>query len=667
MLFATNRRPAGEQRPHHSLFAEPFHELSANALLEYFQTRTTVHYFPVPDLVETARPKIDDILCNQFEFNGERHAFSTPIPWLDNPSQDREWLILLHKFYYAVGLGIAYHDTRIEAYAAKWVELTSSWIETVPHDFLPSDVAGRRIQNWIFAHYYFITMHRSESITPGFYVSFLKSLHDQVCYLLNHLTPGRNHRTIELCAIFLAAVVFPEFEEASAWRELACRELLANIQTDILPDGVHCELSTDYHHLVLKNYLWVRRLAFINHIALPPEIDQRIQSALKFALYAHRPDGMIPSLSDGDSRCFLHLLAQGYELYGGEDLLYVATKGKQGQPPAKRSVPFRNGGYYILRSGWGDHGEPYEDERYLIFDCGPLGEGHHGHLDLLSFEAAAYGKPLVVDPGRYTYDQSGPINWRAVFRGTSSHNTVLIDGANQTKYVRRKQRYKIEGPAPEHELIAFVTTPGLDFIHGIAKSHEYSVVHERKICFVSPEYWIVTDLLLADAPHTYELLFHLSSIAQDNVAVESRDQTLVVRTPHMILAQPSDATTQVSVSQGFVSQTYGCKYPAPVIQYKRIGQKACFHTVLFPYRIEKPTLSVNSLRVQKGDRLCEADEASAISLTVTMGDRTFYDSYYIRHVYGPGAYQFGEFHCDSAVCFIRRDESGTIIREHRVM
>ena len=179
-------------------------------------------------------------------------------------------------------------------------------------------------------------------------------------------------------------------------------ELVKNIQSDLLPDGIHCEQSTDYHHLVLKNYLWIKKLALLNHIEMPGDFDALVKKALEFSLYTHRPDGTIPSLSDGDSRTFLDLLKQGYELYGGEDLLYVASRGAKGKPPAERSKGFGAGGYYILRSGWGDRGDSYADERYLILDCGPLGAGNHGHLDLLSFEAAAFrgGPRRRSRPGR---------------------------------------------------------------------------------------------------------------------------------------------------------------------------------------------------------------------------------------------------------------------------
>lgn len=633
MRLATSRPHPSEQIDHPPIFAEPFHSLPAQALLEHFRTRVTVHYFPVPDIVETARPKIDDILLNQFEFNGERHTFLSSPLWLTNLSSDREWLILLHKFYYAVGLGMAYHDTEDPRYAKKWVDLTRSWMQTVPLDFLPSDVAGRRIQNWIFAQYYFVNTGLPSCVTPDFYRSFLESLHQQISYLRDHVTPARNHRTLELCAIFLAAVVFPEFTDAAEWLAWSRQELLNNIQSDLLPDGVHCEQSTDYHHLVLKNYLWIRKLALLNQISMPGEFDALIRGALEFSLYAHRPDGKIPALSDGDSRCFLDLLEQGYELYGGEDLLYVASQGTKGQPPPLRSKGFPHAGYYVLRSGWGDHDDPYQDERYLIFDCGPLGTGNHGHVDLLNFEAYAYGTPLIVDPGRYTYNESGPFNWRALFRGTAYHNTVLVDRRNQTRYEWKKTRFKISGPEPDRELVAFVSTSELDYLHSIVRSHEYPVVHERKILFISGEYWVILDLLRADESHRYDLHFHLAPPAQGEVSLSVSHDTLSVYSPKLVLAQPLVPTVRPSIEEGFVSTSYGKKAPAPIVRMTQDASSTCFLTVVYPYKRETPKISIAAPQITDMVRPEGEKHLATVSITIahTNSDRYCDELVFLEH------------------------------------
>ena len=616
MLRSVNHHGTMEQADLRPILTAPFREWTAEALLRHVQTRTTIHYFSVPDVVETARPRIDKILSNYFEFNQEGHQLSPTIPWLTNPSQDREWLILLHKFYYAVGLGMAYHETGQSRYAEKWVELTNSWIETVPLDFLPSDVAGRRIQNWIFAHSYFVNTTLPNCLTPEFYSSFLLSLHRQVAYLRDHVTPARNHRTLELCAIFLAAVVFPEFAESHEWLTWSRDELVKNIHTDLLPDGVHCEQSTDYHHLVLKNYLWIRKLALLNQIEMPEEFDALVRKALDFSLYTHRPDGMIPALSDGDSRCFLDLLQQGYELYGGEDLLYGASRGRQGQPPVARSKGFPDSGYYTLRSGWGDHGEPYQDERYLIFDCGPLGVGNHGHLDLLSFEAYAYGTPLIMDPGRYTYDESGPVNWRVRFRGTAAHNTVLIDGRNQTRYEWKKTRFKIVGPEPDRSVAEFVSTPGLDYLRGTAASHEYPVTHERTILFINGEYWVILDILRAQELHRYDLLFHLSPAAQGQVSITRSQDTVSVHSPQLMLVQPLVPTVFPSIEEGFVSTSYGTKACAPIVQLTQEASNAYFFTVLYPYKHSKPTIALDM--PQPGDVFGHLREGHGATVSITV-------------------------------------------------
>lgn len=637
------------------IFRSPLDTCSPEQVLAYFQRRTAVQYFPAVDETQTTRAKTDAVLAGRFDFNDEVHHLSLPSAWRDNPSTDLEWHILLHKFYYAVGLGAAFAETADERYARRWIELTESWMDHAPVDVLTSDVAGRRIQNWIYAHYYFVTRHRSRSVTAGFYLKFLRSLHQQVTWLCEHLTPARNHRTLELTAIFLAAVVFREMRGADQWLELARRELLSNMQADLLPDGVQCELSTDYHHLVLRNYLAVRQLAQLNRISLPSQMDALIVKALAFAVWAHKPDGAIPSLSDGDTGSYLPLLQQGFELYGCPEMQYVGSQGRCGRAPAARSQGFSDSGYYILRSGWGNNGEAYEDERYFIFDCGPLGAGNHGHLDLLNFEMAAYGQSLIVDPGRYTYDESGAINWRVLFRGTGAHNIVQVDRRNQTRYEPGKRKYKITGPPPDYELKEFITGDHFDLLHGLARSHEYDVVHERKVFFQCPDYWIVTDLLRAAEPHRYDLLFHLAASAWGRTTLTARPDGALIEAPHLTLAQPAQADTTVHYEAGFVSPTYGVRQSAPVIRYARRAADACFNTVLYPWRAEQPEIRVTNLAVTADGEPCAETDASALCILIKTADRQWRDYYFIAHQSAARTYRFGPFTGQHRLLFIRHD------------
>lgn len=149
----------------------PFNQLMPAEVLAYFKSRQHIRYFAVADAAEVSAEKIADILVNRFSFNDEGYDL-LELDWLNNPSSDIEWAIMLHKFYYAVGLGMAFQETADRSYAEKWQALTLSWITSVPLDFLPSDVMGRRVQNWVFAHYYFVSECASDAIARRFISNF---------------------------------------------------------------------------------------------------------------------------------------------------------------------------------------------------------------------------------------------------------------------------------------------------------------------------------------------------------------------------------------------------------------------------------------------------------------------------------------------------------------
>src|SRR5215510_2737476 len=54
----------------------------------------------------------------------------------------------------------------------------------------------------------------------------------------------------------------------------------------------------------------------------------------------------------------------------------------------------------------------------------------HGHADALSFTLSAAGLPILVDPGTFAYHTER--RWRDYFRGTSAHNTLRVDGEDQS-------------------------------------------------------------------------------------------------------------------------------------------------------------------------------------------------------------------------------------------
>lgn len=642
-----------------TLLVSPYRDYSIAELCRHFHVRKAVQYFAVCEAEYNDRTLTDAVLAHRFTFNGETHQLNAEIDWLNNPSDDIEWQILLHKCYYLVGLGKAYSETGEKRYAEEWMALTRSWTATVDAGFIASDVTGRRIQNWIYAFYYFVGNSRETAISPGFLGVFLQSVHEQVSYLRANINPARNHRTLELYAVFLAAVVFPEFADAQDWLDFSRDALADNAAEDILPDGVHCELSSFYHHTALKNFLTAKRLAELNDIALPARLDAAIERALTFSAYIHRPDGFIPALSDADSESFYSLLEQGSRYYDRPDLAYVYSHGQRGNPPAQRSFRFTQSGYYILRSPWRGGSEKFSDARYLVFDCGPLGAGNHGHLDLLNIEVAAYGQPLVVDPGRYSYDESGQTNWRVRFRGTAYHNTVAVDGLNQTRYEYHagRKKFAITGPAAQALLYDFYDTSMFDYLHGAASSHEYNALHERKICFAAAEYWLICDILNGPEEHDYTLRFHLSEAAQNQVAGFCDGQTRIVDAPHLRVLQSHAQATDFAIESGFVSPRYGYKYPAPVLSYQRRRAVTVFETLLIPYGDEKPQVEVTDIH----DSASHSGLQTALHCRIKTSQQTVNDYFFMSHNASPQHWRYGDIECQGHACYLRLDDCGDVL------
>ncbi len=554
-------------------------------LLEHLRQRPRVHIEPVFDELACDAQQVQGILRGHFEFNGEAHLLPDPVPWLSNPSVDVEWHILLHKFYDAVGLAQAWRRTGDTRCAQRWAQLLGSWLDAhVPVAFIAADVTGRRVQNWIYSLELLVFRDASpaspastsaavRSPVPAALVRrVLHSLHAQVEHLCAHLTPKRNHRTLELLAIYLAGVALPELRSATRWRAFAMQELVANVQADVLPDGVHCELSTDYHHLALRNWFQVRRLAADNGHPLPPALDDALVRSLEFSAHVHRPDGDIPSFSDGDSRSFLPVLAQAAEVYGRDDWRYVCTQGLKGTAPPQRVVHFADSGYHVVRSDWMPS-PAFELAHHLVLDCGPLGEGNHGHFDALSFELHALGRPLVVDPGRGTYSEAGSTNWRVHFRGTAAHNTVCVDGLNQTRYEPRSvaagqrhatgsTRHKVIGPPAQARWLDAASAPGFEMLHGQVSSAQYDALHTRRILFLGQQMWLVLDTLTAPSEHEYVANFQLGAHAQPEWHL--RAQHLL--SAGMVVAWPKDSAVQHRVQPGWVSPRYGQRLDAPRLQ-----------------------------------------------------------------------------------------------------
>jgi hypothetical protein len=525
------------------------------------------------------RALADAVRTGVFTHAGFTRELGTRPDWLGAAlPEDEEWRIEWVKFYYGLDLAHAFRETGDHGYLRAWERLVRSWIAQVPSDHDASEGTARRIQNWLYAWTIFAAAPAFPGLDDDLATALVASLHEQVAHVGANLTRERNHRTLELYALFLVSLAFPELEASGALLAFATTELHRDLLDSFHADGVHRESSTHYHLVALRTFVAARENARRYGIAFAPGFDERLERACEFALHVHRPDGRITALSDADSESYAELLELAGRLLSRPDFLWAAGEGRAGEPPARRTVSFPDGGYFVQRSGWGDGPTAFRDERFLVFDCGPLGDGGHGHYDLLNIEVAAGGRPLIVDPGRYTYSEHGE-NMRRWFKGTAAHNTVVVDGCDQTQYHRGKPR----GPVAQPRFLGRVTSPGLDVVSGAAISPLYEAIHERWIAFVRGEYWLVEDRVHGTKPHRYDLRFHLTAAAWGSTHVDGA----VVRSPGLALV--FEAPTAPRLEAGWVSERYGEKTRAPVVSVAVDGvREARFVTLVFPLEGTQP-------------------------------------------------------------------------------
>jgi hypothetical protein len=222
------------------------------------------------------------------------------------------------------------------------------------------------------------------------------------------------------------------------------------------------------------------------------------------------------------------------------------------EPPAKASHAFDNAGYYLLR----DTFRP--DGHYVMFDCGPMG-GWHGHADLLHFELDVFGRPALIDPGRYTYIDNAE---RHYFKSTAGHNTVVVDGRDQTEYISGWNW----GPQVPYRRLTWQSEANYNLVVGEHSGYE-PVIHHRIFFYLRGQFWVVVDWLKGSGDHAYTAHYHHNTVAAKYNPVRGVE-THDAGKPNLLLLPLGPEKMQVVMSEGAVSDFYGQKRPAAVTELR---------------------------------------------------------------------------------------------------
>jgi hypothetical protein len=269
---------------------------------------------------------------------------------------------------------------------------------------------------------------------------------------------ANNHLIGEGCGLFIAGLAWPHWPAARAWAAAGKQILEREALAQNAPDGVNREQAVWYQHFVLDFLVTALLAGKANGQWFSPDYESRIEAMMDFLASVMDAGGNVPMIGDADDGyvtklgleepCpYASLLALGailfkrgdFKLKAGTlddrarwllgtpaDLEFERLDAEKTRLPLRQAFP--EGGYFVL-------GCEFDTPREIrvVADAGPLGYrsiAAHGHADALSFTLSAGGREFLVDPGTFAYHTQE--RWRNYFRGTSAHNTVRIDGLDQS-------------------------------------------------------------------------------------------------------------------------------------------------------------------------------------------------------------------------------------------
>jgi uncharacterized heparinase superfamily protein len=454
-----------------------------------------------------------------FRFLNKEQKLGTPVNWAPAEST-RLWCYNLHYFEYTLDLAVVAAWEKDAQAAELMGRLFAEWMDANPvgegvgwHSY----PIARRIVNWIQA----VGLAGRESVFRGGTAenAWLKSLYQQSRYLEDHLEVDvlGNHLLTNGKSLVFAGIFFGG-EWGARWFEKGQRILWRALEDQILEDGGHEERSPMYHAIVLQDYVEVLFAYQLNKRTIPDWVRSRVILMADYLDSIRHPDGEIPLFADS---AFGIAHASSDILAACERLLKVPGRWKDAKPgfycallaPTDSMGAEGSGESPRLSGSWpatgyvkfagGEHGDA------MIVDTRPMGPLHlpaHGHCSLFSYELSIDGQRVIVDSGVEEY-QPGP--WRSFWRSTRAHNTVSVDGAEQTEIwgaFRAGQRVKVlESAFIEQNGSALFTG-----LHSGFAGQRKPTPHRRTIAALGNGAWVILDEVKGEGRHIVENFVHFA-------------------------------------------------------------------------------------------------------------------------------------------------------------
>src|SRR5699024_9968230 len=211
--------------------------------------------------------------------------------------------------------------------------------------------------------------------------------------------PNNNHGFFAAAASVELPKLMPFLPFAGSLAQLGENRMRTMIDRQFAVDGGHLEHSPDYHRLRLGSF----EKAVAAGLITEAETARRIRLAANVFGWMVQPDGHLVQF--GDSPAFDVDSAELHSVDANSE--FILSNGKRGTPNVDELCVLHDSGYAFVRSPQPQLPEKRSQSGYLAFQAGFHSRAHK-HADDLTFTWFDRGREILVDSGKYGYEQLLP-------------------------------------------------------------------------------------------------------------------------------------------------------------------------------------------------------------------------------------------------------------------
>lgn len=458
----------------------------------------------------------DDVLNNTFVFkdNWDMEPCYTPVHleemiWDYIPFDDQEWVFMLNRHSFLNHLFLAGFMEQDSKYFDKIIFFIKDWIsKNMP--MISDSINSRSLDTGIRCiTWYRIINHLDQLgyLKEDDKTEILIAVKNQLDYLYDDYIEKyslSNWGTPQTVAILLWHHTYGCKTVSDQLVTFARKEIINQVELQILEDGTQYEQSVMYHVEVYKNLLELCLFVPSYNLLLNEKL-------LKMADYIYSvtgSDGYQIALGDSDvtetrdilttSAIFFDSKKFKNKAFSKVDIDSILLFGKRGIEKFTQIIPVNTEAFTNMYCNSG-HVCHEDKNRYLFFKCGPFGSSH-SHSDQNSFVLYDKGQPIIIDPGRYTYTEN---KIRYFLKSQRSHSTCFISDVKE-KHIKDSWSY-VDYP----EAHMFPVCQSEEFLLLEGQVFDTNSQHTRQILLLPDGNTLLFDFMMCQGENTLQIQFIL--------------------------------------------------------------------------------------------------------------------------------------------------------------